>query len=135
MACGLHRQKSLRNVRLHCSVSQQTHHNGGAQKIPVNTTQKCTTNIRPIRGKPNNLRRHADRPLECPGSVQSCKQQQQKKGRTIELVDKRCLTRNRKLYKNPNGKTRKGRKNTSGDTSARESGVADTRPVSSILVE
>ena len=68
-------------------------------------------------------------------SVQSCKQQQQKKGRTVELVEKRCLSRNRKLYMKPIGKTRVGRKNTSGDASARESGVADTRPVSSILVE
>ena len=66
LACGLHRQKTLRNIRLHSSVSQQTHHNGGAQKIPVNTTQKCTTNVRPIRVKPNNSRRHADRPLQCP---------------------------------------------------------------------
>ena len=59
-------------------------------------------------------------------SVQSCKQQPQKKGRTVELVEKRCLSHNRKLYLKPLGKTRIGWTN----TVARVSGVADTRPVS-----
>ena len=36
-------RQHLRNIRLYCSVSHQTHHNGGAQKITVNTTQISTT--------------------------------------------------------------------------------------------
>ena len=40
VAYALHRQKTLRNRRLHCNVSDQTHNKGGAQKISMNMTRQ-----------------------------------------------------------------------------------------------
>ena len=62
--CGLRCQKSLRNRSLHCSVSHQTHNNGGIQKISVRTTRKCRTSFRPNHTRPNKSRHHADAVLE-----------------------------------------------------------------------
>ena len=46
---------SLRNRRLHCSASHQTHSNGGLQKISVHATQKCKTSFRPNHMKPKKI--------------------------------------------------------------------------------
>ena len=35
--------ETLRNRTQHCSVSHQTHHNGGDQKVSVHTTRKCAS--------------------------------------------------------------------------------------------
>ena len=94
--CGLRCQKTLRNRRLHCSVSHQTHNKSGVQKTSVHTTQKSTTSFRPDDGKPNNSRRHADRSLVCPVAARNNRKM---KGRTVDLVEKQCLSRHRKLSK------------------------------------
>ena len=63
----------MRNRRLDCSVSHQTHHNGGVQKMSVHTTPS-----------------HVDRP-------QCRTKQSQMKCRIEDLVEKLFFSRNRKI--------------------------------------